>query len=60
MSEKEKIMCSTRGLLKGGRAACGYVIVGNKSCSLKPGECALQVGSDPKESTPIQVVSDSP
>ena len=34
--------------LRGGRAMCGYVIVGGEFCSLKPGEYNLQEGRNPK------------
>lgn len=46
--ENEKPKCTVRGSLLGGRAMCGYVIVGGVFCSLKPGGCNLQEGSKPE------------
>lgn len=51
--ENEKPKCTVRGALHGGRAMCGYVIVGGKYCSLKPGECKLQEGAKPETSNSV-------
>ena len=42
--DKEKIECSANGMIRRG-AMCSYVLVGAKFCSLKKGECNLQVGA---------------
>lgn len=45
----DKIKCTVRGSLHGGRAMCGYVTVGCQFCSLKRGECNLQEGTKSAE-----------
>ena len=52
--ENEKPKCTVRGSLRGGRAMCGYVIVGGEFCSLKPGECNLQDGAKPAAANGVQ------
>ena len=52
--ENEKLKCTVRGSLRGGRAMCGYVIVGGEFCSLKPGECNLQAGANPDAANGVQ------
>lgn len=54
MMENEKPKCTVRGSLRGGRAMCGYVIVGGEFCSLKHGECNLQEGANPEASNGVQ------
>ena len=54
MMDNEKQKCTVRGSLRGGRAMCGYVIVGGEFCSLKPGECNLQEGANPEDSNGVQ------
>jgi hypothetical protein len=51
----EKPRCSVNGSLRGGRAMCGYIIVGGTYCSLKPGECNLQEGALKDQASGIQV-----
>ena len=43
----ERIKCTVRGQLYGGRAMCGEVTVGCEYCGLKRGECNLQEGAEP-------------
>jgi len=56
-TENEKPKCTVRGALNGGRAMCGYVIVGGVFCSLKQGECNLQVGSKPAAANGVQAAA---
>ena len=51
--KNEKPKCTVRGSLRGGRAMCGYVIVGGEFCSLKHGECNLQEGAKPEASNGV-------
>lgn len=54
----DKPKCMVRGSLRGGRAMCGYVIVGGEFCSLKPGECNLQEGAAPEAANGVQAAAD--
>lgn len=47
--DNNKPHCTTRGLLRGGRAMCGQVIVGGKFCGAPRGTCNLQEGARPGE-----------
>lgn len=55
----DKSKCTVRGSLRGGRAMCGYVIVGGEFCSLKPGECNLQAGAKLGAANGVQVAADA-
>lgn len=48
--EQEKPGCKVNGMLHGGRAMCGYVMVGLKKCGLKGATCEYQVVSSPQPS----------
>jgi hypothetical protein len=52
--ENEKPKCTVRGSLRGGRAMCGYVIVGCEFCSLEHGSCNLQAGAKPEAANGVQ------
>ena len=45
MTNTEKVECSVHGMLYGGRAMCGEVLVGGQFCGRNPGECQYQVGA---------------
>jgi hypothetical protein len=56
----QKIECTVGGVLKNGRAMCGYILVGCQYCSLKLGECNLQKGMEHGVANGAQVSSPQP
>lgn len=56
-AENEKPKCTVNGSLHGGRAMCGFVIVGGVFCSLKQGECNLQAGIKPSAANGVKAAA---